>query len=129
MSDEPVTYHAGMFSTVYIVEYVWYDCCRLLSVFNDGHTAVAFATAEQVVKEHGAKSIIVRELGVRTRLQFGKPHERVIFSDARWKVAPCTVPKLKPECTLPPPGWYCTREPGHEGPCAALPTESRESGT
>jgi len=22
-------------------------------------------------------------------------------------------------CTLPPEGWYCTREPGHEGPCAA----------
>lgn len=25
-------------------------------------------------------------------------------------------------CTLPPPGWRCTREPGHKGPCAALPT-------
>lgn len=24
-------------------------------------------------------------------------------------------------CTLPPPGWRCTREPGHDGPCAALP--------
>lgn len=24
-------------------------------------------------------------------------------------------------CTLPPPGWYCTRERGHEGPCAAHP--------
>lgn len=22
-------------------------------------------------------------------------------------------------CTLPPVGWYCSREPGHEGPCAA----------
>lgn len=27
----------------------------------------------------------------------------------------------KPGCTLPPAGWYCTREPGHEGPCAAWP--------
>lgn len=26
-------------------------------------------------------------------------------------------------CQLPPPGWYCTREPGHEGPCAAHPEE------
>jgi hypothetical protein len=24
-------------------------------------------------------------------------------------------------CPLPPPGWYCTREPGHAGPCAAWP--------
>lgn len=24
-------------------------------------------------------------------------------------------------CTLPPAGWRCTRELGHEGPCAAVP--------
>jgi hypothetical protein len=24
------------------------------------------------------------------------------------------------ECRVPPPGWRCTREPGHGGPCAAL---------
>ncbi len=23
-------------------------------------------------------------------------------------------------CQVPPPGWRCTREPGHEGPCAAI---------
>lgn len=23
-------------------------------------------------------------------------------------------------CSLPPPGWFCTRRKGHEGPCAAL---------
>jgi hypothetical protein len=23
-------------------------------------------------------------------------------------------------CTLPPPGWLCTRKPGHAGPCAAV---------
>lgn len=28
---------------------------------------------------------------------------------------------LESECVLPPPGWKCTREAGHEGPCAALP--------
>ena len=22
-------------------------------------------------------------------------------------------------CQIPPPGWYCTREEGHTGPCAA----------
>lgn len=25
------------------------------------------------------------------------------------------------KCILPPPGWYCTRDAPHEGPCAALP--------
>jgi hypothetical protein len=25
-------------------------------------------------------------------------------------------------CNVPPPGWSCSREPGHEGPCAARPT-------
>jgi hypothetical protein len=24
-------------------------------------------------------------------------------------------------CRIPPHGWFCTREPGHEGPCAAIP--------
>lgn len=23
-------------------------------------------------------------------------------------------------CDIPPPGWYCTRKPGHDGPCAAI---------
>lgn len=24
-------------------------------------------------------------------------------------------------CTVPPAGWHCTRAPGHDGPCAAIP--------
>lgn len=24
-------------------------------------------------------------------------------------------------CAVPPEGWYCTRKPGHDGPCAAHP--------
>ncbi len=27
------------------------------------------------------------------------------------------------KCDVPPPGWYCTREAGHEGPCAAYEKE------
>lgn len=27
-------------------------------------------------------------------------------------------------CPAPPPGWRCTREVGHGGPCAAVPTRS-----
>lgn len=26
-----------------------------------------------------------------------------------------------PVCDVPPPGWFCTRTPGHDGPCAAWP--------
>jgi hypothetical protein len=26
---------------------------------------------------------------------------------------------------LPPEGWYCTRDKGHEGPCAAYATEQQ----
>ena len=25
-------------------------------------------------------------------------------------------------CSVPPNGWWCSRAPGHEGPCAARPT-------
>jgi hypothetical protein len=28
-----------------------------------------------------------------------------------------------PQCQLPPPGWWCTRRAGHDGPCAALPND------
>ena len=28
-------------------------------------------------------------------------------------------------CRLPPEGWACTRTAGHEGPCAAVPTDER----
>lgn len=30
-------------------------------------------------------------------------------------------------CTVPPEGWWCSREPGHDGPCAARP-ETGEPG-
>ena len=26
---------------------------------------------------------------------------------------------MKKVCGIPPPGWWCSRKPGHEGPCAA----------
>lgn len=35
---------------------------------------------------------------------------------------PMTTPHQAHEpCTLPPPGWRCTRDHGHDGPCAAVP--------
>ena len=32
-----------------------------------------------------------------------------------------TLPPTDLGCALPPPGWTCTRMPGHDGPCAAYP--------
>lgn len=29
-------------------------------------------------------------------------------------------------CTIPPSGWTCNRDPGHEGPCAAMPSSPSE---
>lgn len=31
-------------------------------------------------------------------------------------------------CLRPPPGWHCTRQPGHEGPCAAWPVDPDHDG-
>ena len=28
-------------------------------------------------------------------------------------------------CAVPPVGWKCTRTPGHDGPCAAIPDDDR----
>ncbi len=29
---------------------------------------------------------------------------------------------LRTRCEVPPQGWWCSREPGHDGPCAARPS-------
>lgn len=31
-------------------------------------------------------------------------------------------------CAAPPSGWYCTRTPGHDGPCAAYPKTAKNGG-
>lgn len=28
---------------------------------------------------------------------------------------------MRKPCPVPPPGWGCTRDHGHKGPCAAVP--------
>jgi len=30
-------------------------------------------------------------------------------------------------CRVPPEGWYCTRKPEHDGPCAALPDRRKQT--
>ena len=41
----------------------------------------------------------------------------------RAKIAAPAAPvaQVTTACTVPPPGWYCTRDRGHDGPCAAHP--------
>lgn len=37
-------------------------------------------------------------------------------------VAVCPASRLRQlQCRKPPAGWWCSREPGHDGPCAARP--------
>jgi hypothetical protein len=48
-------------------------------------------------------------------------------SDLRKRLGLCPhARRADPACDVPPPGWFCTRAKGHEGPCAAIPT--REGG-
>jgi hypothetical protein len=61
----------------------------------------------------------------------GQPHggfllaleaARVLFHEARGEPV---IPEPWPPdqgCPLPPPGWYCSRPPGHEGACPARQT-------
>lgn len=37
--------------------------------------------------------------------------------DAAWE----THKAAAPHCEAPPEGWFCTRDAGHDGPCAARP--------
>jgi hypothetical protein len=35
------------------------------------------------------------------------------------------LPRFKKPCLMAPPGWLCTRDAGHKGPCAAVPRAER----
>lgn len=39
-----------------------------------------------------------------------------------------TPTRIASACTIPPKGWWCSREAGHEGPCAARPVEKTYRG-
>lgn len=49
--------------------------------------------------------------------------------NAAWEIhkaaAPSTIIQRDPgpHCTYPPEGWFCTRDAGHDGPCAAREVE------
>lgn len=53
---------------------------------------------------------------------------REVTNDSRYsnvRLAREGIPdETKSGCSVPPEGWYCTRNSGHEGPCAAWPTNT-----
>jgi hypothetical protein len=38
------------------------------------------------------------------------------------------LPAMKKPCLMAPPGWKCTRQAGHDGPCAAEPYDTPIAG-
>lgn len=48
----------------------------------------------------------------------GRAPIRTATSEARFESG-ATPPSQPNPCRVPPPGWYCTRWAGHDGPCAA----------
>jgi hypothetical protein len=50
--------------------------------------------------------------------------EFLILAGTAAAVAAVT-PRLLSGCPIPPPGWFCTRGAGHEGPCAAVAWKPR----
>lgn len=50
-----------------------------------------------------------------------------IIPPTHWRPLDTPAPTVGPQgCDVPPPGWYCIRQHGHEGPCAAIPTQQEE---
>lgn len=57
-----------------------------------------------------------RRIKVAVGVAFGK-YDAIDWEENRYGMQ--TPPDKG--CTNPPEGWYCSREPGHQGPCAAHP--------
>jgi hypothetical protein len=45
------------------------------------------------------------------------------YTKAETEIMSKAAREAGPACTLPPPGWRCTRYKGHAGPCAAVPVK------
>lgn len=87
---------------------------RLAQIVSYQEESIAIESAltqrSNVRLNHAAESIsIVKELMELRRLS----RRKEVSDERRYGTYRFT-------CTLPPFGWYCTRDPGHEGPCAAV---------
>jgi hypothetical protein len=84
---------------------------------------------EEAVLTEQAQSI--KEQCDEVRAKLGQPTPNPVFQDGHGfghatpeyeEVEETSV------CTIPPPGWKCTRPSGHDGPCAAVPEDQRVAG-
>lgn len=76
--------------------------------------------------ERKIEELAARDPRARRMAHYMRLAERAA-DDARWYAMALGryVESSTPNgCTVPPAGWLCTREPGHEGPCAARPREA-----
>jgi hypothetical protein len=64
-------------SVVYLVEEWWYEVYHLLGVYDNEAAAIAHVEHPAFIKKYG-KHISIREVGVRSRTQFKKVHEKGI---------------------------------------------------
>jgi hypothetical protein len=59
----------------------------------------------------------------------GQPLPRAAEDHIRRQIDSATSHKVPAvACDKPPPGWHCTRERGHDGPCSAWPTPAPSGG-
>jgi hypothetical protein len=82
--------------------------------------------------EKAASALTIRtwrqRLGVAPEFPLHAPNdvERAMeaeIAELRAAVLVSSAPETSPVCALPPAGWHCTRVAGHDGPCAALPSD------
>ena len=70
-------------------------------------------------ESEAAGKIVTAMVGVHFSPEVAADLKRMI--DAHTCIAPEPDP-VTDECDKPPAGWWCSRERGHNGPCAARPT-------
>jgi hypothetical protein len=76
---------------------------------------------ELIAQRDAYKSVatdLARQLRERTPADTSAPPERAGHEP------PAEPGGTFPPCMRPPKGWVCTRDPSHEGPCAAHPVEN-----
>ncbi len=104
------------------------QCKEILEILSTPHTKVEFT--EEIKKRHPQMApweflLLVAEM-LTTGQIITSPegsfvtalHGEVIKEQPNFEAYRTMSYKIS--CPLPPPDWYCTREPGHVGPCAGI---------
>jgi hypothetical protein len=93
---------------VYLVESWWYGTYGLVAAYDTLEEARRHAQHPETVKQYG-RQLTIREIGVRSRLQFGRVAERVCAGEAPDTIAP--QPPEESPCPTPPPSSSTTSTP------------------